>query len=58
MIEYKPRREINESEWLCSLQKSKGSTWQRLISRLPGQARSIELLVDPDELPRLMRPSE
>ena len=25
------------------------------ISRFPGQARSIELLLDPDELPRLKR---
>ena len=33
-------------------------TEKRLISRLPGQARSIELLVDPDELPRLIRTSE
>jgi len=27
-----------------------------LISRSPGQARSIEVLVDPDEIPRLVRP--
>jgi DNA-binding MarR family transcriptional regulator len=27
-----------------------------LISRVPGQARSIRLLVDPDEIPRLIRP--
>jgi DNA-binding MarR family transcriptional regulator len=27
-----------------------------LISRIPGQARSINLLVDPDEIPRLKRP--
>ena len=27
-----------------------------LISRLPGQARSIKLLVDPNEIPRLIRP--
>ncbi len=26
-----------------------------LISRVPGQARSIKLLLDPDELPRLKR---
>jgi repressor LexA len=26
------------------------------ISRVPGQARSIKLLVDPDEIPRLNRP--
>jgi len=27
-----------------------------LISRVPGQARSIKLLIDPDEIPRLKRP--
>jgi DNA-binding MarR family transcriptional regulator len=27
------------------------------ISRVPGQARSIRLLIDPDELPRLKRPT-
>ena len=27
-----------------------------LISRVPGQARSIKILVDPDEIPRLMQP--
>lgn len=26
---------------------------KRLISRVPGQARSIRLLVDPDKIPRL-----
>jgi repressor LexA len=26
------------------------------ISRVPGQARSIKLLVDPDDIPRLNRP--
>jgi len=26
------------------------------ISRIPGQARSINLLVDPNEIPRLKRP--
>lgn len=26
-----------------------------LIRRVPGQARSIELLVDPDDIPRLQR---
>jgi len=26
-----------------------------LISRIPGQARSIRLLIDPDEIPRLKR---
>jgi DNA-binding MarR family transcriptional regulator len=26
------------------------------ISRVPGQARSIRLLIDPDEIPRLKRP--
>ena len=29
---------------------------RRLISRSPGEARSIELLVHPDEIPRLVRP--
>ena len=29
-----------------------------LISRIPGQARSIEVLVDPDAIPRLERPPE
>jgi repressor LexA len=29
----------------------------RLIARTPGQARSIRLLVDPDEIPRLVHPS-
>jgi repressor LexA len=29
---------------------------KKLISRTPGQARSIEVLVDPDEIPRLVRP--
>jgi len=29
---------------------------KRLISRTPGQARSIKLLVEPDEVPRLKRP--
>lgn len=28
-----------------------------LISRIPGQARSIKLLIDPEEIPRLKRPS-
>jgi DNA-binding MarR family transcriptional regulator len=27
-----------------------------LISRVPGQARSIRLLVDPEEIPRLKKP--
>jgi len=27
-----------------------------LISRVPGQARSIKLLMEPDEIPRLKRP--
>jgi repressor LexA len=27
-----------------------------LISRIPGQARSIEVLIDPEEIPRLLRP--
>ena len=27
-----------------------------LISRTPGQARSITLLIDPDEIPRLLPP--
>ena len=27
---------------------------KRLISRVPGQARSIRLLVDPDKIPRLL----
>ena len=26
------------------------------ISRVPGQARSIQLLIEPDEIPRLKRP--
>ena len=30
---------------------------KRLISRTPGQARSIRLLVDPEEIPPLMAPS-
>ncbi len=29
---------------------------KNLIRRTPGQARSIRLLVDPDEIPRLVRP--
>jgi len=29
-----------------------------LISRVPGQARSIKLLIDTNEIPRLKRPSE
>ena len=29
---------------------------ERFISRVPGQARSIKLLVDPDEIPRLKKP--
>ena len=29
---------------------------KQLISRMPGQARSIRLLVDPQEIPRLERP--
>jgi hypothetical protein len=28
-----------------------------LISRTPGKARSIQLLVDPQEIPRLERPN-
>lgn len=28
---------------------------KELISRVPGQARSIKILVDPDEIPRLKR---
>ena len=31
---------------------------KRLISRSPGQARSIKLLVDPDEIARLMIPAK
>ena len=27
------------------------------ISRTPGQARSIKLLIDPEEIPRLLPPS-
>ena len=30
---------------------------RQLISRRPGETRSIELLVPPDEIPRLVRPS-
>jgi Mn-dependent DtxR family transcriptional regulator len=30
---------------------------RQLISRRPGEARSIELLVSPEEIPRLVRPS-
>jgi repressor LexA len=30
---------------------------RQLIRRRPGEARSIELLIDPDEIPRLIRPS-
>ena len=29
---------------------------KQLVSRTPGQARSIQLLVDPQEIPRLERP--
>lgn len=29
----------------------------KLISRKPGEPRSIEILVDPDDIPRLLRPS-
>ena len=29
----------------------------QLISRTPGEARSIEILIDPDEIPRLLRPT-
>ena len=29
---------------------------RKLIRRTPGQARSIEVLVDPDEIPVLVRP--
>jgi DNA-binding MarR family transcriptional regulator len=29
---------------------------RKLIRRTPGQARTIEVLVDPDEIPRLVRP--
>ena len=31
-------------------------TEKQLISRTPGQARSIRLLVDPQDIPRLERP--
>lgn len=31
-------------------------TEKGLISRVPGQARSIKVLVNPDDLPRLRRP--
>jgi SOS-response transcriptional repressor LexA len=31
---------------------------RKLIRRTPGQARSIEVLVDPNEIPRLVRPKE
>lgn len=31
---------------------------KRLISRVPGQARSIKLLVDQDKIPRLLIPAE
>jgi len=31
---------------------------RKLISRTPGRARSIKVLVDPDEIPRLVRPKE
>ena len=30
---------------------------KRLISRVPGQARTIRLLVDPDKIPRLCDPA-
>ncbi len=30
---------------------------KNLISRTPGQARSIRLLIDPDEIPRLLPPA-
>lgn len=29
---------------------------KEFINRLPGEARSIKLLVDPDEIPRLLMP--
>jgi len=29
---------------------------ENLISRTPGQARAIRLLIDPEEIPRLVRP--
>ena len=29
---------------------------RKLRNRIPGQARSIEVLVNPDEIPRLVRP--
>lgn len=29
---------------------------KNLISRTPGKARSIRLLIDPDQIPRLVRP--
>jgi repressor LexA len=29
----------------------------KLISRKPGEARSIEILIDPDEIPRLLPPN-
>ena len=31
---------------------------KEFINRLPGQARSIKLLVDPDEIPRLLMPQK
>ncbi len=31
---------------------------RQFISRTPGQARSIKVLVDPDEIPRLVHPKE
>jgi repressor LexA len=33
-------------------------TARGLIRRTPGQARSIEVLVDSEEIPRLVRPNE
>ena len=31
---------------------------RKLINRIPGQARSIEVLVDPDDIPWLVRPKK
>ncbi|NEX23069.1 SOS response transcriptional repressor [Thiorhodococcus mannitoliphagus] len=38
-------------------QMLKTLTAKQFISRVPGKARSIALLVDLDEIPRLVRPS-
>ncbi|NEV65072.1 LexA family protein [Thiorhodococcus minor] len=38
-------------------QMLKSLTEKQLISRTPGKARSIQMLIDPQEVPQLVRPS-